>query len=278
MDSLRPIASLPIPNITPNAVSTSHPEFKWVRPDALLVEEAYQRDLGDKSIRLIRKIVAGWDWTAMKPPICARRSDGALVVIDGQHTAIAAASHPGIDQIPVMIVAADTVADRATSFVKHNADRIAMTSTQVHFAALAAGDEVALAMRDACQRAGARLLRNPPSAGVFKVGDTMAVVGIRTLTERRGVAFMARVLGILVEAKRAPLASAEIWAVSSLLSEPEWRGTFDSDDLAVLIRTKSAKDWEAHAEVNVRKGLKMPMHKALAIDWFKSVPKRRRAA
>ena len=153
-----------------------------------------------------------------------------------------------------------------------------MTSTQVHFAALAAGDEVALAMREACERAGAKLLRNPPSGGVFKVGDTVAVVGIRRITETRGVNFMAKVLQILVAAKRAPLASAEIQAVTALLSDPEWRGSVDPTDLAVLIRSKSAKDWEAHAEIHVRKGLKMPLHRALAIDWFKLAPKRRRAA
>ena len=123
MDSLRPISPLPISGVTPGPVSAALPVFKWVAPRALLVEEAYQRDLGDKSVRLIRKIVAGWDWTAMKPPICARRPDGALVVIDGQHTAMAAASHPEIKEIPVMIVEADTIVRRRSSSTTATASR-----------------------------------------------------------------------------------------------------------------------------------------------------------
>jgi hypothetical protein len=42
--------------------------------------------------------VANWDWRRFKPPVVARTATG-LEVIDGQHTAIAAASHPDVLQI-----------------------------------------------------------------------------------------------------------------------------------------------------------------------------------
>ncbi len=278
MDDLRPIRALPLAGQTPGAIETVRPTFRWVDPGTLLVEQTYQRDLSDKSFRLIRRIVAGWDWKAMKPPICSVGPGGALVVIDGQHTAIAAATHPDIAEIPVMVVASASVAERAGSFVKHNADRIAMTGTQVHHAALAAGDEVAVAMDQACRAAGAQILRNPPGQGVYRIGDTLAVATIRSMTAPRGVAFTTRVLRVLVGAKRAPLFSAEIQAVAALLTEPEWKGVISEDDLALVVRSRSAPDWLAHAEVHVRKGLKMPIARALAIDWFKAAPKRRRAA
>ena len=278
MGTFRTIVALPMSGITPNGVDDEKPDFRWVNPASLLVEEAYQRDLGERSYRMIRKIVGGWDWKAMKPPICSMGPDGSLVVIDGQHTAIAAASHPGVDLIPVMIVKADDLADRASAFVKHNSDRIAMTTMQVHHAALAAGDEVAVAMVEACRKAGARILRNPPSRGSFKVGETVAVATINRITSQKGAHFTGRVLRVLVQAMRAPLATAEIQAVSLLLSEPEWKGSILDEELSLLIRSKPAKDWIAHAEVNVRKGMKMAMPRALAIDWFKVAPKRRRAA
>ena len=43
----------------------------------------------------------------------ARAADGSLHVIDGQHTAISAASHPRVDRIPVMVVEAEDDLTRA---------------------------------------------------------------------------------------------------------------------------------------------------------------------
>lgn len=278
MGKLRKIAAIPVPGVEPNEIDSQRPTFLWVDPRTLHVEESYQRDLAEKSINLIRRIVSGWDWKAMKPPVCARTADGSLMVIDGQHTAIAASTHPDINEIPVMIVSADTIADRARAFVRHNQDRIAMTATQIFYAALASGDDVAIAVQQACDLSGVKVLRNPPSGAIFKVGDTMGVVTLRSIVESRGVKFTARLLRILVDAKRAPVGSIEIAAVNLLLTEPEWKDEIDPDDLSVLIRTKSARDWVGHAEMNVRKGMKMPMYRALAIAWFKKVPKRRRAA
>jgi hypothetical protein len=269
----RPIKAIPITGVEPNQVRTGKPEFRWVDPTTLRVEERYQRDLSEKSITLIRRIVANWSWDSFKPPVCAVGDDDALMVIDGQHTAIGAASHPDISEIPVMVVDAAELAARAMAFVRHNSDRIAMTGNQIYYAALAAGDEVAVAMDEACRRAGVTILRNPPSRGVFRVGDTMAVANLRSITERRGVNFTARMLRILMDAQRAPLSSAEIVAVTALLTEPEWKDSMDPADLAATIRSKPARSWVGHAESTVRKGLKMPMSRALAIAWFRATPK-----
>lgn len=273
----RPIKAIPIAGVEPNQIKAGRPEFRWVDPASLCVEERYQRDLADKSITLIRRIVGNWSWDSFKPPVCAEGDGGALMVIDGQHTAIAAASHPGIDTIPVMVVDAAELALRAMAFVRHNSDRVAMTSNQIYYAALAAGDEVAVAMNQACEKAGARILRSPPAQGVFKVGDTMAIAGLRSITERRGVNFTARMLKILIDAQRAPLAAAEIGAVTALLTEPEWKDSLDPADLTATIRSKSARAWLGHAESQVRKGMKMPMSRALAIAWYRVTPKQRQA-
>lgn len=76
------------------------PTMLWVKPTELCVDETYQRTLSRKSMSLITKIVQGWDWTHFKPPIVVKDEERDLFfVLDGQHTAIAAASHPGIQQI-----------------------------------------------------------------------------------------------------------------------------------------------------------------------------------
>ena len=227
---------------------------------------------------LIRRIVATWDWSRFKPPVCARSDDGSLYVIDGQHTATAAASHGGIPVIPVMVVSVDAVADRAKAFIGHNRDRLAITPMQMHYSALAAGDEVAVAIDEACQRSGARIRRAPPPNGVYEAGDILAVGAVGDVVKRKGKVGGARVLGLLMEAKRAPISANEIKAVAALLFDEEYRDAFDVEDLAALIRSKSVDAWAGHAEATVRKGLKMPLWRAVSIAWFKAVPKRRRSA
>lgn len=274
---LRQVKALPMAGIEPAGIQTSKPRFEWVRPTDLFIEERYQRNIAEKSITLIRRIVQGWDWSRMKPPICARSEDGKLFVVDGQHTAIAAASHPGIEKIPVMIVDGVTVEDRASSFLGHNRDRVAITPMQMHYAALAAGDEIALAMAEACKKAGVVIRKSPPPNGTFKDGETVAVGGIRHIVTKKGAVGGARVLKILNDANRAPISAQEIKAVAALLWDADWKDQIDDFDLATIIRSKQPEAWAGFAESKVRKGMKMPLWRAIAIAWFTAAPKRRKS-
>src|ERR1700754_2455953 len=99
----RPIAPIEIHGFTPGGTPRALPIFEWVEPETLLIDAGYQRDSSERSLKLVRKIVAGWDWARFKAPV-AVLTDAGLELIDGQHTAIAAASHPEVDKIPVMII------------------------------------------------------------------------------------------------------------------------------------------------------------------------------
>ena len=130
---LRLVRALNLAGVEPHKAPGADPVFEWIDPKTLLVDEVYQRSLSDRSIVLIRKIVSQWDWRRFKPPICAR-TDAGLEVIDGQHTALAAATHPEVFDIPVMIVDAADQGARARAFVGHNRDRLGITPAQIHFA------------------------------------------------------------------------------------------------------------------------------------------------
>lgn len=279
MADIRTIKPVPISSALLAGVTAPGPAptIEWVDPRRLCVEDRYQRQLSERSLVLIHRIVTEFDWRAFKPPIVARNVDGTMMVIDGQHTAIGAASHPHIDLIPVVIVDAGEVVDRARSFLRHNRDRVGMTPLQIHHAALAAGDEVAVAVDEACAKAGARVLRNP-QAGTTRIGDTMAVSTISTICKSRGVNFTARLLKILVEAGQAPIDAASVKAVCELLTDPAWKGTFEPEALSLTIRSKTVAEWIEWAEVNVRKGMKMPRSRALAQAWWQKTKKRRAAA
>ncbi len=177
---LRPINGLDLPDVAPAALPDWLPEVRQVDPVTLFVDEKYQRGLSDRSMRLIRKIVSQWSWLAFKPPIVVD-VEGKLHVIDGQHTAIGAVTHGGIGTMPVLVVRAKAVGERASAFVRHNRDRIQVTATQLHAALVAAGDEDALDVAAICERAGIRLLKNPPPMARYKARDCVAISAIMSL-------------------------------------------------------------------------------------------------
>lgn len=267
---MRPIEPMNLPDVSTRSASGCRPTFRNVDPRALLVDEGYQRALSDRSVRLIRKIVGEWSWLAFKPPVVTE-ADGEMHVIDGQHTAIAAASHPLIDTIPVMIVATDTQASRADSFVRHNRDRITVSAIDLHFAMVAAGDEDAMTVAQVCEKAGVRIIKNPSVAGRYKVGETLAIRRINILVSRRHAMGARRVLEIAVKGGAAPVSANLIQAIEHLIFAEEYRDQVpDSDIVSVLL----AGDLEVEAQ-RFATERKLPLWRALASVIFMRRRRRR---
>lgn len=227
----RHIAAIATPGITPMVVEGGEPIFEWIDPRKLLVDESYQRNLSERSVTLIRKIVGNWSWAKFKPPIVVQTDEG-LEVVDGQHTAIAAAGVPTVKKIPVMVVEAATLAERAGAFLGHNADRITVTPLQMHHAAVMACDETAMTVHQVCERAGIRIPRSLPAT---KPGDCVSVSTIRTLVGRRGVIGARKVLEVSAQAKSCPVSMAEIRAIETLLHDPEYAGKIEGPDITTAL-------------------------------------------
>lgn len=129
MSDLRRIAPLPLPDVEPADIGPC-PEVRSVAPTSLWVDGKYQRDLSRASMALLRKMVKGFAWSRMKVPN-ATEVDGELHLIDGQHTAIVAAT-VGVPLIPVFVVGTDSAAERAQAFVGLNRDRVTVNPFHVH--------------------------------------------------------------------------------------------------------------------------------------------------
>jgi hypothetical protein len=193
-------------------------------------------------------------------------SDGKLHVIDGQHTAIAAASI-GIKEIPVFVVNAVGLDERARSFVGHNTDRITVTPINIYKALLASGDCDAQDIANVCQRAGVRI-RQLNQAITPAEGDTMAIGTIRKLVKARGVIGARKVLECLVKARRAPISAEEIRAAEWLICEEEVSEealTFviriDGDQGLSLARAAASRD-------------RMVLWRTVADRWQSKLPRR----
>ncbi|WP_020179812.1 DUF6551 family protein [Methylopila sp. M107] len=267
MSAVRPIRAIALGDLTPGGADMPEPRFERADPRTLLVDSAYQRELSTRSIKLIQRIIETWDWKRFKPPVVVE-IDGALHVIDGQHTAIAAASHPSIETIPVMVVVAEEQVDRAKAFMGHNRDRVNITTTQLFHAAVAAADPDAVTVAQICERAGARVLRNPPPNGSYDVGDTVAVQSLLTMANRLGALKARQVLQALVEAKAAPISADLIKAASELVAAPEYANEISLEQITNAVRSLGPR---AETEARQLAAAKwMPRWRALAVVIFRS--------
>lgn len=237
-------ALLPKPKIS--SVSPELPRLKLVAPTNLHVETAYQRDLSTKSMRLIRKIVSEWDWAKFKPPICTEAADG-LFVIDGQHTAIAAATHPGIKQIPVIIVSAPVVEKRADSFVAHNRDRLAMSPLQVFHAEVTAKDPTAVAILKVAVAVGVSFPRSVPAKGYAKPGQCVSVTAARRIFKVGGGGVLRQVLNIAALSKAAPIGTTLLYGLDVIVRDPLFASLSSKSDEEIAAAVASIANLERAA-------------------------------
>lgn len=213
--TLRRIEPISTDRLSLAPIADDKPRIVWMPPTELMVDAVYQRELSLRSQKVLIRAVENFAWNRFKPPVAVVTPDGTHV-IDGQHSAIAAASR-GISEIPVMIVTAETLDERARCFVGHNRDRTPVSPIDIYKALLTSGDEDAQDVANVCRRAGVRIRHISPNSAIAP-GDTAAIGIVRRLVKARGVRVARQALEVLVKARRAPLAAVEIMAVDAILS------------------------------------------------------------
>jgi hypothetical protein len=164
----------------------SLPVLQYCSPEQLQIDEQYQRSLEtDRSESLIRRIAAHWDWGLCQPLFVARRGDGGLFVVDGQHRLAAARLRADIWQLPCVVTGFDTPAAEAEAFVQLNQQRRPLTQLELFKAALASGDPEAKKVVQILERNGLRLA-NSTNNQSMKVGDVANIAGLRTCLRVHG--------------------------------------------------------------------------------------------
>lgn len=250
VDGFRPVAPIELPKkLQPAVLVANELTCEWVAPTDLFIEEAYQRGLTVRSLGLIRKIVSGWDWTKYKPPICSLLPGGKLAVIDGQHTAIAAASHGEIGLIPVMITTAARLEKRAESFVAHNKDRLAMSSMQVFHAQLAAGDPVVMRAATWAHEVGGQVPRNPPQKGYERKGDIIPVAELTRFAKKHSKNVFQDIIAICVLSGHAPIGLAMLRSVEMILTQEYFAQTAKAGIEKIAVALGSIESPDAASRV-----------------------------
>jgi hypothetical protein len=219
---LRSIKSLSRIGITPSPISEK-PLIKTIKLYKLRVNDEYQRGLSEASVNLIRKIVKEWSWAKYHVLVVCQitpdtgKDDDTYEVLDGQHTATAAATHGGIYELPCMIVDTSTLIEKAEAFVGLNKNKLKMTPIQIFWAQVASNDEDAIAVRDGASQANAKIVKRTPPYGNFTVGETIAVSSLMVIAKRGGAVYVRRILEVAVRAGLAPINEDMIRALDHLL-------------------------------------------------------------
>jgi len=111
-------------------------EFHRIHKSDLNIDESFQRRVSEQHAKEIAK---KWSWAACGALIVAK-TDIGLVVVDGQHRLKAAMKRSDITTLPCMVF---QNIDNASTFLRINERRKAISITQKFKAYLAAGDVIA---------------------------------------------------------------------------------------------------------------------------------------
>jgi hypothetical protein len=275
IDPLRAVEPFATDELDIGPIENEQPIFEWVDPKTLFVDPVYQRNVGDKGRKLIRKIIERFDWNRYTPPKCAYalyEGRTVLKVTDGQHTAIAASSHPDVEKIPVMIIVAPETSQQADAFVGQNTQRLPVSKLQIHASSLVAGDVEAETVQEICNQSGVQILRGTP--GKYEAGDTVAVGAIYALFNKHGMAKTKIVLRTLARARLAPILEDEIKAAALLLTNADYCNEITPEALSEAITGLNLVDRDEAKQLAASKN--MAFWRALAAIWFRRTKKSRR--
>ncbi|MBY0394144.1 MAG: ParB/RepB/Spo0J family partition protein, partial [Novosphingobium sp.] len=168
-------------------------------PQQLEIDAQYQRSVdSEQSQQLVRAIAQHWNWDLCQPLVVARRPDGKLYVIDGQHRLAAARLRGDIPQLPAVVVQYDSVEDEAASFVLLNQQRKPLSKLDLFKAAVASGDTTASAIVQAMDAAGIRLAPHQNYIS-WKPGMVSNIGGIEACWKGRGALVTRLALKALAE-------------------------------------------------------------------------------
>jgi hypothetical protein len=178
------------------------PVLQYCAPDQLKIDEEYQRTLSaGASQSLIRRIAMHWDWGLCQPLFVARRSDGGLYVVDGQHRLEAARLRGDIWQLPCVVTSFATMADEAAAFVSLNQQRRPLTQLDLFKAALAGGDFEAAQIHVAVKDASLEIAPHT-NAGAWKPDVIANIGGLQRCYRVHGLQVLTIALGVLARSFR----------------------------------------------------------------------------
>ena len=225
-------------------VAGTPPTLEWIALDRLQIDTRYQRSAeGGRSANLIRQIARSWDWRVYQPLSVAKRGDGGLFVVDGQHRLAAALQRGDIPHLPVVITSFVDVAEEAAAFEAMNRQRKSMNRLERYRAAAVAGDPTTVAALDAIKCAGLTLARHD-NTDRWKPGEFAGIAAVVNGIKRHGRKVVEAALCALGEGfADEPLTSGGMILQALILIYSKPPKGFDPDLLIEVLGTMMQQEW-----------------------------------
>lgn len=226
------------------------PSLENCRLPDLKIDASYQRSTDNGSSRdLIRRIAQHWNWSLFHPLSVARRDDGSLWVVDGQHRLAAARLRRDIYDLPCVVTRYDSAADEAASFVAMNVQRRALSAIDLFKAAVTSGDGKAGQVARLLAEAGLTLAPHT-NFTAWKPGMVSNIGGIQAAFRKSGVELTKRALALLARAFDGEVlryAGTLFSAIAAFLHESG--GDVDDELLLMVLQGNDQKGWVAEIEI-----------------------------
>jgi RNA polymerase sigma factor (sigma-70 family) len=181
----------------PQSQHGKKPVLRWVKVSALRIDPRYQREIVGTGRTNVHRIAREFDWAKFGTVILADLGDGLFAIVDGQHRTTAA-DLCGIVEVPAQIIEV-APGEQAAAFAAINGNITQMSPQQVHAAKVAAGDQDAVRLHQACAEAGVKILRYPLAMSQIGKGQTMAVAALRQCLAQYGKDVLVSALRSIVE-------------------------------------------------------------------------------
>lgn len=224
------------------------PALQYLLLGQLKVDPAYQRSLDTgPSQTLIRRIAQFWNWDLCQPLVVARRHNGDLYVIDGQHRLEAARLRSDIAQLPAVVVEYANAADEAASFVHLNQQRRPLSKLDVFKAAVASGDTEACAIVEAMKATGLSIAPHS-NYTAWKPGMVANIAGIEAAWRTHGanVATVSmKILALAFSGQRLQFAGTIFPGIVAVVAREARNKTGTSQDLIALLKSKPQSEWRS---------------------------------
>lgn len=221
--TMRPVAPIELSKKATRNPIAPPPKIAWLALPQLVIDEEYQRGLSIRSLRLIETMVSSWDWNHFKPLSVAPRDDGTYEIVDGQHTAIAAATHGSIENLPCLVLSAETQAGRASAFVAINTNRLTLTPFALYRARVSAGEPEAVAVFEAIEAQGVTLIEaarsGDPGEHEYAVGTCASVGSLLQIVRKGGKARLKRVFKIAMDGEVQMMRAGMLKALAEIVTD-----------------------------------------------------------
>lgn len=223
------------------------PTLEWRPLPELGIDPVYQRAItAATSQTLIRRIASFWDWGLCQPLAVARRPDGSLMVVDGQHRLEAARLRRDVPHLPCVITSYPNQGDEAAAFVALNQQRRPLSKIDLFKAALAAEDDQAVAIARVITEAGLTLAGHT-NYTAWKPGNIANISGIQSAWAAHGepvVLPALRALRLAFEGQILRYGGTIFPGIVGLLvADLSARRGADFDRLVRALSKQGQKDW-----------------------------------